>query len=171
MKLFRIFINKLKISNLLFLIIISILVSTKAPLILNNYKNENTKINESTFINYNSNKSLTFPNKQKNILIFWASWCTPCKLEMSRFNKAIQNNEILKKHVFAMNPYEDSKTIKKFIRKNSLQFNFISVNDDLIRKLNITATPTIVYLDKNKVTYITTGVSPLAILRAKWFLN
>lgn len=156
-------------SNLITLIVIFIFIYIQAPRVWNNYQTENITIKPFESFNYSSNKTITFPTSKKSILIFWASWCAPCKLEMLRFDNAIKDKELDESAIYAINPYESDMVINKF--KNKYKFNFIRTSQQLVSKLAISATPTIVYLDKNKVTYVTSGVSPLGIFKARWFLR
>ena len=157
------------LSNSVTLILVLIILYIQSPRIWNNYQKENISIESFQTYNYNTKEIIHFPSNKKSIVIFWASWCAPCKLEMLRFDNAIKNAEIDKDAIYAMNPYETDQVINKF--KNNYQFNFIKADQVLVSSLGVSATPTIVYLEKNKVTYVTSGVSPLGILKARWFLS
>lgn len=161
-----------KYFNFLFtILLIAFVTYRQVPNIINNYKIQGTNIPKTQTIDIASKKTINFPDKNKNIIIFWASWCGPCKVEMYRYNLAIINKEIPKENIFAINLYEDEKTILKFIQNNAYQFIFLKTNQDIMESFNIQVTPTVVHLNNKKIEYITSGISPLGIIKSKWFLD
>jgi thiol-disulfide isomerase/thioredoxin len=161
----------LNISNLLTILVIGFVIYTQAPVIYSNFDKENTTISSYQADVYSKSETILFPPNNKSIVIFWASWCAPCKFEMDRFKSAILDKDIPSKYIYAINPFESKKEIEKFITQNKYPFIFIQSNQSLIRQLGVKGTPTVLFLSKNRVKRLTTGISPLGILKAEWFLE
>lgn len=111
-----------------------------------------------------------FPPPKKNaIAIFWASWCGPCKAEMARLKSSVLNGKIPKEAIFAINPFEDRVVIKEFLVRNNYPFTFIFA-PDVALKLNVSATPTTLFIEDGTITSMTSGMSLIGIWRAENFL-
>lgn len=114
-------------------------------------------------------KSWTPDNSTPIILIFWATWCSPCKVEMSRYNDAIINKEIPANAVYAINIGEELLTINNTLKERNYQFEvYIDSDGELNRHFKVAATPTVVHIDKDGiVNWVGLGISPTSIFRAK----
>jgi thiol-disulfide isomerase/thioredoxin len=153
------------------LLILMAIVFLQGPAIRENFKSEGKQIKMAPVTDILNGQTYFYPAPSKSIIIFWASWCTPCKFEMGRFKSAIEKGELKAEQIFAINPFEDVLTIKKFLKKESYPFTFIDDKGRIAHLLNISGTPTIAHLDGAKVDYITTGISPLGVWRAIYFLR
>jgi cytochrome c biogenesis protein CcmG/thiol:disulfide interchange protein DsbE len=163
--------------------ILAAVVILKLPNITSNFKLEGKQvtmsfINEVTPSTVESDlKALNgfiYPVKgKKSIAIFWASWCTPCSLELKRINSAIEKNEIPKDQIFAISIDSDFNALKKAIIDRQYLFKtYFDRSGNLSRNLNVQATPTIAFIDgEQKIKWITTGVSPTLIEKIKSFLK
>ena len=140
--------------------------------ILNNFKNEGTVIESQPFINLEG-QTTSFPiNNEKSVAIFWASWCTPCKVEMDRFQRSIIEGKILPGKIVAINPFETKKEILDFQNKHKYKFTFLIQDEhSLAKRLKISATPTVVFFDGLKVKKISSGISLVGIVSAEFFLK
>lgn len=163
-----------KKSNLVTLSILIIVLILKAPLWLSNAEKEGTAIAPEAYAvlgGSSSEPSITFPDlKMRSLVIFWASWCGPCKIEMARLKKSVESGNISKDKIFAVNPFEAIYEIKKFMAENNYPFTFIDA-PELGKKLQIEATPTTLFLDGNRIHTLTTGLSFIGIWRAEIFLS
>jgi len=106
-------------------------------------------------------------------LIFWATWCGPCKIELSRFQKAIDENEIPAQSILAVSVGEATQTVKAFVQERKYTFPVYVDPTEVSRGLyNVKVTPTVVLLDQSgKIDWAGTGISPLAIQRLKSLLK
>jgi thiol-disulfide isomerase/thioredoxin len=97
--------------------------------------------------------------KGKRVLInFWATWCTPCLIEMPSMENA---QEALKdeNYVFLFATTDDIDKIKNFEKNNSYNFKFLKYNGTL-DKLNIYALPaTFIYNSKGEMVKRIDGVT------------
>ena len=165
--------KKIKKADLFFAIVLLILFFIRLPSIMDSYKIEGMLVGELKFIHLNLPPEKLTQKDSKKILVFWATWCGPCKIEMYRFNQAIKNKELHKEQVIFINMQESVQTIKKFLYKNDFDLTIaLDQNSKLSRMFKITSTPTIVYINRmNIVHHVATGLSPLLIFRATWFLD
>jgi cytochrome c biogenesis protein CcmG/thiol:disulfide interchange protein DsbE len=159
-----------KKSNLVLLVLITFLAIKQGPVILNNFKNEGIFIPVNQYQVIASNDKAVFPTDGNSIVIFWASWCGPCKIEMQRLKTSVEEGKIRKGPIYAINAFETSAEVEVFISQNN--FPFIFLDAPLLNSiLKIKATPTVVFLSKNKVISSSSGMSLTGIWKAESFLK
>lgn len=161
--------------NILTIFVLAFFLYQKIPLWINANQIKGTLISpkQVTTIttSLKSSEQLFFPNSNHNtIAIFWASWCGPCKIEMERLKKSVEQNKIDSKRIFAINPFEDEVIIRRFLKENPYPFNFINYEQEL-NVLNISMTPTTVFFKKNKIEKTESGMSLIGIWSAENFLK
>lgn len=162
----------LTLNNLLFFGAVTFLVFTGLPAMINNFGKEGLKIESREHMVLDksaTHKQLMFPLNPRSIAIFWATWCAPCKLEMARFSKSVEEGEIPKDVIFAINPFESNDTVRSFLKKNSYPFTFIE-DSGISTSLNVTKTPTTLFIENNEVISLSSGLSVFGIWRAESFL-
>ncbi len=145
----------------------------QGPNLVNNFQAQGSIIEDLTIQKYGMKSPLDNDlsiQDQKTVILFWASWCAPCKLEMKRLQSSISSGSIDSKKVWAYNPFENSSTIKKFIQTNDYDFQFIKTDPPLETVLDIKATPTYLWLDGPKVYRMTTGISLINLWWLEYFL-
>lgn len=158
--------------NIIFtILIIAFFLVVQGPNLLNNFKTQGTKLEELETKLIASGKALQFPPKRNSVILFWATWCAPCKLEMKRLQASINSKEIPAKQVFAYNPFEEKSMIKKFIKDHHYDFQFIETNPAIEKVITVKATPTYLWLEKNKIYRMTTGISLINLWWLEYFLK
>lgn len=162
-----------KVLNYSFYALLLFLVAQRLPAILDNYDKEGEKVQNFEYELLSGVRSNLYSIEGKKILVFWASWCPPCKVEIMRLNKAIAKGELDRHKVFFVNIGESKKQILKYFRENKINLITIMDKDSSISKtLNIQGTPTVLHIDENnEIDHVATGVSPLLIFRASRFLD
>lgn len=85
------------------------------------------------------------------ILNFWATWCTPCKIEMpllqEKYNR--YNSNLL---ILGVNAGESKNTVEKFLNNNKISFPNVLDPNELIQEMyGIRAYPTTYFIDKGGV--------------------
>lgn len=162
-----------KYLNILFYGIIALLLVTKIPGIYKNFSAQNKPAPVATLKRL-SGEEIGFPiPNQKSIVVFWATWCGPCKVELNRLNQMMNEGKIKSTQLLAVSIQESAETVNAFLEKNPFQFSIALDESGLVaEKYNVQGTPTVVFLDENgKVDWITTGLSPTLGLRVQSFLK
>lgn len=154
-------------------LLVAFVLYIQIPRWIANSQQRGNEISSQTYrvLNPNSETEATpFPlEKDRSMVIFWATWCAPCKLEMARLKTSVENGAIPANKIFAISS-EPAPTIQKFLKENPFPFLFIEA-PQLADKLKIEATPTTVFFEKNKIESMSTGISLTGIWRAEFFLD
>ncbi len=159
--------------NLFALVILAFVLWRQAPLLINSFKLQGTKLESKEYVIIGNSTIVLrteFPQKNKRaIVIFWATWCGPCITEMGRLKSSVINGKIPVDAIYAINPFESNEIILTFLSKNLLPFTFIAA-PDVAQLLNIQSTPTTIFIEDNLITSMSSGMSLVGIWRAEWFL-
>ncbi len=108
---------------------------------------------------------------QKKILIFWATWCAPCKLELSRVQSMIDNHTLDPHKVIAISLYEDPQLVWRTSQERKYSFPIgVDPRGEISQDFKVTGTPTTVYVADEKIQSISTGLSLLLEKSFKGFL-
>lgn len=173
---------KRAINFTMYFLILSFLI-IKIPPVLDYFKLEGKSatiglINEFTIeSNLNSLKpinAIIFPKKgERSAVIFWASWCTPCKLELNRINKSIEEKKIDANQIFAISIDDDLEALKRAMIERKYRFKtYVDTKGNLVKSFKVAATPTIVFINDDLVIkWISSGFSPTLIARLETFLK
>lgn len=159
--------------NIILTVVVLGLLATKVPGIVENFKTEGSVAPEFSLL---TNSGLEFNTKDlhaKKVLVFWATWCPPCEMELSRVNELVKEKRIPAEAILAISMHEDKALVDRTVAERGYQF---PVGYDLDGKVSqlfkVQATPTIVFLNGDKtIRWITTGLSPLLKLRLNIFLD
>lgn len=109
---------------------------------------------------------------QKKVLVFWATWCGPCEVELGRINRLIKNGDIQARDVLAIVPQEAPDVVSQAVQDRGYQMPVaLDPRGITSRNFKVTGTPTVVLLDRDgKIHWVTSGLSPSLELRIKNFL-
>ncbi len=102
-----------------------------------------------------------------HLLVFWATWCGPCTLELSRIRRLVEQGKIPRESVLAITSETDLELVRKEVRERGYTFNIATdTNRDLFRRFEVTGTPTLVVINsRNEVEWLTSGLSPTLEMR------
>lgn len=171
MKFFK---KSISTSNLVILFLIIYVLYLRVPLWIDQYKMQGIELSVQQYKAITSDdkaQQVSFPSETHNSLaIFWATWCGPCKVEMSRLKKSVLEGKIPKNRIFAINSHESIEVQAQHINENKYPFIFIQ-DSDLEKKLNISITPTTALINKTELEHLSSGISVIGIKRAEDFLS
>ncbi len=88
------------------------------------------------------------------LLNFWASWCGPCRSEMSFFQEVFEDEEWADKGlvILAVNLGEGSGRVDEYMEEYALSFPVLLDTDQAVgRKYNIRGIPATFFIDKNGI--------------------
>lgn len=162
-----------KFINILLTVLIVFLLIRRIPQVWEQYQKEGKPA--ASFQLQTLNGSLVqSQNLDHNlVVIFWATWCGPCEVELHRINQMIKDNKISKDHVLAISSQETSEIVTKAINERDYKM-MVGLDPDgqIAQSYNVEGTPTIIFLDKNsRIEWMTMGLSPLLEYRIKTFLT
>lgn len=162
-----------KAINVLLFVAVLYLFATKAPGIFAQFKSEGTVVSDFSVLLNNGEEFNSQNLTAKKVLVFWATWCPPCELELSRINSLVQNKRIPADSVLAISINEDKQTVDRIVAERGYQFQVgYDFNSAVANKFAVAGTPTIVFLNGDKtIRWMTTGLSPLLKLRLNAFLD
>lgn len=165
--------NYSKIINALILIAIVYLLAQKAPHIWAQFKSEGTKISDFSVLTNSGSELNTQDLKTKKVLVFWATWCPPCELELSRINDLVKDKRISADSVLAISMGEEKPLVDRIAQERGYEFHIGYDFDGKIgQQLAVAGTPTVIFLKEDKtISWVTTGLSPLLKLRMNVFLD
>jgi thiol-disulfide isomerase/thioredoxin len=160
--------------NIFFTVFVVYRLSERIPKAIDHYQMENQFLPEFQIPLLDGNNLNSQSWSQKKILDFWATWCGPCKLELSRLNKLIEDGKIKDpSSIVAISSFEEVNLVTKEAHDRAYRFTIgLDQNGSMSQEFKISGTPTIIFVDQNKkIDWITTGISPSLELRTLDFLG
>lgn len=159
------------INNIITFAIVAFAIYSFVPKAYTNFKLQGVKTSlpkELVDINGNSLHS-----KPPYTLVFWASWCKPCDVELGRINSMIEDGSLKASKIIAVSIDSNLGDIKKAVEKNQYLFPVVwDSNHELSSIFKVQGTPTIVIIDKDsRINWVTTGLSPSLGIRLKHYLK
>lgn len=162
-----------KALNIILTVAVLALLATKIPGIYANFKTEGSVAPEFSVL---TNNGLEFNTKDlhaKKVLVFWATWCPPCEMELSRINELVKEKRIPAEAILAISMQEEKDLVDRVAAERDYQFPIAYDLDGQVSRLfNVQGTPTVVFLSGDKkISWISMGLSPLLKLRLNIFLD
>jgi thiol-disulfide isomerase/thioredoxin len=158
--------------DIILVVIFGFIFVQKIPSIIRMYNVEG-KVAQTASVVGLDGQPFSIPLPTKHVLVFWATWCGPCKVELGRINKMILNGEIAAESVLAVSVSEDLNLVSSFVREQKYLFKIgVDLSGQAAALYRISGTPTILLIDSDqKVTWMTTGLSPSLEFRIRSFLK
>lgn len=165
--------NKHFFLNTFYFIIAAYLLYTKVPTIITNFGQQDKKAINFTLKIINGENYNLYTKPKKQVLVFWATWCGPCEVELKRINQMIKDQKIRQQDILAISSYEEESIVKEKAKKENYLFNIgLDTNGSIRALYQVSATPTTIFIDEhNTINWMTTGLSPTLEYRINSFLN
>lgn len=160
-------------TNIVVLFALAYLALTRLPGVVEMYKLEGEVPPTAQVQDLATGASITLPFTEKKVLVFWATWCGPCKVELARINKLIENGDIPAESVIAVSVKENAQVVADFVKQNNYLFKVaLDESGHAAELYQVAATPTIYFIDESgKTEWVTMGLSPSLEIRLKAFLK
>lgn len=161
-----------KLLNLVLILFVGGMLIQRIPVLVDMFQRQGHKAPAVT-VRTISGDLLSVPLPQKHLIVFWATWCPPCKVELARINKLVKNGDIKPQDVIAISSAEDLDTVMNHAKENDYRFTVgIDKSSAIAQQYKVSGTPTLLLINQNGVIeWMTMGVSPSLELRLKSFLK
>src|SRR5205823_3631509 len=93
---------------------------------------------------------------------FWASWCTPCRMEMPEFERVYGTRKTEGFTILAISVDTEREKLDAYLKNKPVSFPvLIDKNGALSKQFGIGALPTTILVDRDgKVIHVVEGVDP-----------
>ncbi|MGZ3743730.1 MAG: TlpA family protein disulfide reductase [Pseudobdellovibrionaceae bacterium] len=162
-----------KIINVLIFGVLIFVLFQRIPSVIEHWKLESTEA-PSFQVSLLNQQFFDFAKYRKPmVLIFWATWCGPCELELARINSLIENGSVAPEDALAIASYEEDEVVRRAVLERKYHFLVgLDTNGKVADMFKVKGTPTIFLLDSShKIHWVTTGLSPLLSVRIQKFLS
>ncbi|MCX7978076.1 MAG: TlpA family protein disulfide reductase [Bdellovibrionaceae bacterium] len=159
--------------NTLIVLLFGLLIAQRLPLWLRMYQMEGQNAAASFHIQDTSGRNFSIPPKEKLMLVFWATWCGPCEVELARINKLIEKGHIAPHQVLAISSLESLETVSSFVERKKWKFSVaLDENGEIAKSYGVQGTPTILLINSGgKIHWMTMGISPSLEWRVNSFFK
>ncbi|HOJ64550.1 MAG TPA: TlpA disulfide reductase family protein [Spirochaetota bacterium] len=166
--------NKFKFIDIIFYVVLGILIIFLLQGRIRNFILAKQLIGKE--INFSSikdinNEEYSLQTDKVVALVFWASWCNPCILEIPVLNDIYKNmnDKVL---ILAINFTEDTATINAAIKKSNILYPVVEDKEGFFSSFfKVRSIPTVVLIKNKKIVKIKYGYSPFLKDDIKKFFN
>lgn len=162
----------LSVSNLILLAFIAFVIFNRGPILLKNWHLKGKAVSPIQTVTDINGQTISLANGPY-ALVFWATWCKPCDLELHRVQNLIEDEKVRAERVIAVALDKELSPVISESKEREYDFHVIWENaNQLADYYEVSGTPTVVIVGKdNKIKGASTGVSPLLEMRLKKYLN
>jgi cytochrome c biogenesis protein CcmG, thiol:disulfide interchange protein DsbE len=168
--------TKDKLNHLSSLVLVGLLIFVlvrQGPSILNRFNQQGKSLKVIGEVQDINGQRWPFPFAGQHVLVFWATWCGPCKVELSRLKSLVQSGQISGEQIHAISIGEPLEKVVSFQKENQYPFSiYIDPQYQIADGLEVAVTPTVLLVDeKSQVSWWTSGLSPSLEWRVKRHLG
>jgi thiol-disulfide isomerase/thioredoxin len=160
--------------NLVLVSLVAFALWQRVPKAVQNFAKEGTRLPRVT-ISTLRGVEVILPDATlgRVVLIFWATWCGPCKLELSRFSEGVAKGEIDSSRFFAIDMGETREVVAAHVAEKRYPFTVAFEPTGVLENaIDVAFTPTLVYLEGDgTVNAVHSGLQPFSVSRAARFLQ
>lgn len=146
-------------------------LALRGPLLLSLCQSQGQKVPRIDGLRTLSNQAVE--SLSKKVVIFWASWCGPCKVELARINKYLAEGKLSPETIVTISIDSHRAELLRAIQESSYTFPVIWDADGSISNIfKVQVTPTIFVInDQEEIVWATSGLSPFLYWRLQYYLN
>lgn len=163
-----------RILMLVYAIAFIMLLSIQVPQWIKNYREQGQQVLSMEVTDLQGQSVWVFDKANKRrMVVFWATWCGPCSVELARIQTAVENKEISPERIVAISLGEELDVVKKAVQERGYTFP-VYIDEALLssRQLSVSVTPTVLLIEPdNVISWKSSGISPSLVMRAKNFFN
>lgn len=161
-----------KTLNIILFVVVTWMLVERIPVVVDMFQRQGKKAPQVQMLTL-TGTVVSLPLRQNHLIVFWATWCSPCKLELARINKMLSDGEISPDQVIAISSLEAPDTVKRHVEENGYLFTVgIDTSGIIARQYKVSGTPTLLLVKEDgTIDWITMGLSPSLELRLKSFLK
>lgn len=162
------------ITNVLILILALYLIGSRVPQWWALYQEQGETMSPFFVFDLRTQEKTEFPiSEKKSVLVFWATWCGPCTVELDRIQKAIQDNKLSPEHIHAISLKEDPHLVLDEVQKRGYTFKvYADPSGESLKSIKVFGTPTLYFVRSDStIEKSTMGLSPLLIQNIQNFLK
>ncbi len=161
-----------RFSTLLFVGVIGFFLYQRLPGWIANTKVEGQVVPPFS-VSQENGETLSLPlSGKKQVILFWATWCGPCTVELARFNSAVKDGDLKAEDIIAISFGEEPQIVWAEAKKRDYRFVVAADPDFQSQKsLEVYGTPQTYHVDEDKkITHASMGLGLFSIWRAQYFL-
>lgn len=161
--------RRLSWSDWLFLAVILFVLATRGPAWVDSWRQQGGVAAHATLIDVRGDTMEFPPANGPGVVVFWATWCGPCEVELGRLARSVSEGKIDPEKIYAISFGEDMSLVKKISAERGYPFRIlVDSTGALVRAFKVAATPTVVFLENgDKISWVSEGLSPTLVFRAE----
>jgi cytochrome c biogenesis protein CcmG/thiol:disulfide interchange protein DsbE len=161
-----------RFSMLLLVALFGYVLYQRLPSFIASVKLRGEVVKPFTVITENGQAMLLPLSGRKQVLVFWATWCGPCTVELSRLNSAVKGGELKADQIIAVSLGEEPNAVWAEAKKRDYRF-VVAADPELKSQtsLDVYGTPQTYHIDQERtVAYAGMGLSLFPVQHARYFL-
>ncbi len=162
-----------RIVNIFIFCLLILFLVKKVPVFLDHYQDEGRPAPRILVTHLDGSVFDSDLVKGPFVVVFWATWCPPCEVELRRLNGLILDHKISAESVVAISLQEEPKLVRQIVGEREYKFQVAVTSEaTLAKNYKVVGTPTIIFIDSAKtIQWVTAGLSPTLEYRVKKFLK
>ena len=99
------------------------------------------------------------------VIVFWATWCSPCTLELGRLQAAVKDGELNGAQIMAIAVNEPIEQVAQEVQAQSYTFSvYVDPEGKIAKKFKLAATPTLAYMSPfGEIQRLESGITPFLV--------